>query len=100
MTTMRTAPEYLSRDTYTGRHTLRSNSVRSDAYTARELAAFGTVGEVMVLWESAGKMCYGVTLWVRSRFVPQADGSLVGYNAEGGRSIVHPADRTLRVLTK
>lgn len=95
-----TAPQYLARDTYTGRHTFRSNRVRSDAYTARELAAFGNVGEILVLWESAGKMRDGVTLYVRSRLIPQADGSLVGYNADGGRSIVHPADRTLRVRTK
>lgn len=95
-----TAPKYLARDTYTGRHTLRSNRVRSATYTARELASFGKVGEVLVLWESAGTMRDGVALYVRSRFIPQADGSLVGYDAEGGRSVVHPAERTVRVRTK
>ena len=91
---------YIAADTFTGKPTLRSNKVRSDVFTARELAAFGKVGEVLVLWTSAGLMYDGVMLYSRERFIPQEDGSLVGYNSDGTRSIIHPADRKIRVRTK
>ena len=93
------APAYLARDTYTGKHTLRSNRVRSDVFEARELAAMAN-GQVIVLWESMGHTRGGVQLFARSRYLPQADGSLVAYNADGGRTLIHPADRKIRIRTK
>jgi hypothetical protein len=99
MTTTTAAP-FIAADTFTGRHTLRSNAARSDVFTAAELAAGGKVGEVLVLWESAGRMHDGVRLFCRTRFVPQADGSLHGYDSDGVRKIIHPADREIRVMTK
>lgn len=91
--------DYIAKDTYTGRYSLRSSKVRRDTFTARELAAMGTVGEVMVLWEFSGHV-RGVALYHRTRFVPQADGSLRGYSADGTASITHPADRRIEVMTR
>lgn len=99
MTTTATAPQYLPADTYAGRHSLRSNKVRSDVFTAAELAAMTTGDTPIVLWEYHGTV-HGVNLYGRHRFVAQADGSLVGYAANGARTIIHPADRRLRVMTK
>lgn len=93
------APAYLERDTYQGKHTLRSNKVRSDVFKASELAAMAN-GQVIVLWESAGRMHDGVQLFCRARYVALSDGSLVGYDWAGAREIIHPADREIRVWTK
>lgn len=93
------APAYLPRDTYQGKHTLRSNRVRSDVFEARELAAMAN-GQVIVLWESAGHMRDGVQLFCRARYMPLSDGSLVGYDWAGAREIIHPADRKIRIWTK
>lgn len=93
------APAYLERDTYQGKYTLRSNKVRSDVFKASELAAMAN-GQVIVLWESAGRMRDGVQLFCRMRYLPQADGSLVGYDADGARKIIHPADRKIHIRTK
>jgi len=99
-TTTAPAAPFIAADTFTGRHTLRSNTARNDVFTAAELAATGTVGEILVLWESAGRMRDGVRLFCRTRFVPQADGSLHGYDNDGVRKIIHPAKRKIRVMTK
>jgi hypothetical protein len=96
-----TAPEYLGRSTHTGRWTRTfSASARyaASAFTAGELATMHA-GE-FAIWESAGHMRDGRELFCLSRFVPQADGSLVGYDADGRRIIVHPAERSLRILTR
>jgi hypothetical protein len=97
---MNTAPAHIARDTYTGRWTLRGDNLPSRRFTARKLASLGKVGEVLVLWECAGSMPGGERLYVRTSFVPQADGSLVGYDADGARKVIHPAERVLRVRTK
>jgi len=83
-------------DTYTGTWTVRGTR-RSDVFTAAELAAMAD--GVIVLWEFVGHV-NGQPLWARTRFVGQADGSLAGYNSDGTRTIIHPADRKVRVLTK
>ncbi len=88
---------YIAADTYTGRHTLRSNGKRSDVFTARELAAM-TPGEERPFWEFSGHV-RGVALYVRTRFVGQEDGSLAGYCSEGRLVVIHPADRKVCVLT-
>lgn len=91
-----TAP--IARDTYTGRHTVNATRT-TGVFTAAELAAMGTVGAVLVLWEFHGH-AFGRPLFGRVRFVPQADGSLVGYDADGVAKVIHPADRRIRVIIK
>lgn len=88
---------YLAPDAHTGRHSLRSNKVRSDVFSARELAEM-TQGEERIFWEFSGHV-NGVALYVRIRFVGQQDGRLVGYSSEGTRIVIHPADRKVRVIT-
>jgi hypothetical protein len=91
---------YITPDTtYNGRHTLRSNRRRSDVFTAKELSAMATPGTPLVVWEHSGTV-QGVNLYVRTRFIAQEDGSLIGYSADGDRTIIHPADRRIRVMTK
>lgn len=90
---------HIARDTHTGRHMLTSNTVRSDVFTAAELARMAASGDVIVLWEYAGRVRTGKDLYVRTRFVGQEDGSLVGYAGDGHLSIIHPADRRIRVIT-
>lgn len=90
---------FITADTHTGRHTLRSNKVRSDVFTAQELAAMATPGTPLVLWEYHGTV-RGVNLFGRTRFMAQEDGALVGYSADGSCVIIHPAARRIRVMTK
>lgn len=95
-----TAPVHIARDTWTGTWTRRGIPAghRADTFTAAELAElFGTE---FAIWESAGQTRGGKELFVRSRNVPQADGSLAGYDANGRLVIIHPATRALRILTK
>lgn len=87
----------ITADTYTGRHTIVSDR-RSDVFTARELSALAC-GKVVVYWEFAGHV-NGRPLFCRHRFMPQADGSLAGFDSKGACKIVHPADREIRILTK
>jgi hypothetical protein len=92
---------HIARDTWTGTWTRRGipAGYRADSFTAAELTMlFGQ--EEFVIWESAGHMRGGKELFVRSRKVPQADGSLAGYDANGRLVIVHPATRNLRILTR
>lgn len=90
--------QYIAADTYTGRHTLRSNSKRSGVFTARELASMAPASGELVVWEFSGHV-RGVALYVRTRFVGQEDGSLAGYCSEGRLVVIHPADRKVCVLT-
>jgi hypothetical protein len=102
-TATRTSPDYLARDTYEGRWTRVGLAAgqRSDLFYARELAAMlGQDGQEFTVWEASGHVRAGQPLFVRTRFVANADGSLTGYNAEGGVSVVHPADRVVGVLTR
>jgi hypothetical protein len=102
-TATRTSPNYIARDTYEGRWSRVGlpQGHRSDLFYARELAEMlGATGEPFIVWEASGHVRAGKPLFVRTRFVANADGSLTGYNAEGGISVVHPADRVVGVLTK
>jgi len=87
-------------DAHTGTWTRRGIPAghRADTFTAAELAAM--FGQEFVIWESAGQSQGGYELFVRSRKVPQADGSLAGYDSTGRLVIIHPAARNLRILTK
>jgi hypothetical protein len=100
MTTTTMEAQYIAPDTYAGRWTVRGTR-RSDVFTAGELAEMAETmpDQTIVLWEFSGHV-HGQPLYVRGRFVGQADGSLVGYDSNGARSIIHPADRKIRVITK
>lgn len=92
------APVCIGRDEYAGPHTVRFNArkFRVAVYTAAELATL--MGRETVLFESFGHVG-GVEHFTRTRFVSDAAGNLHGYDSEGARKIIHPADRKLRVLT-
>lgn len=96
-----TAPaRHIARDTHTGKHAVRG-ARRSGIFITRELAAMAETApdRMIILWEFSGHV-NGQPLYVRTRFVAQADRSLAGYSSDGQLAIVHPADRTLRVLTR
>lgn len=95
-----TAAQHIARDTHAGTWTRRGIPAghRADTFTAAELADM--FGKEFVVWESAGQSRGGYELFVRSRNVPQADGSLAGYDSDGRLVIIHPAARNLRILTK
>lgn len=101
MTGTITAPaQHIARDTYTGKHIARG-ARRSDIFTASELAAMAETmtNRTIVLWEFCGHV-NGQPIYGRTRFVAQPDGSLAGYDSEGVCTIIHPADRKIRVITK
>lgn len=91
------APEYIGKDTQTGRHTVAFNPAkyRVAEYTAREIGRLAGTG---VIFESFGHV-NGREHFSRSRYIANEDGSITMYNSDGGRSIIHPADRVIRVLT-
>jgi hypothetical protein len=97
MTALTTYPAYIARDTHEGRWTINSRTRRIGRFAARELAKLADANGFVVLWEcfsTAG----GVKHFGRTRFLVQADGSLVGYTSEGTPIIVHPADRVISVM--
>lgn len=74
---------------------------RIDTFTARELTDMSiprvATGE-FVLWEAGGTR-QGDQFFYRTRYVPQADGSLAVYASDGHLVIIHPADRKIRIRT-
>ena len=100
-----TAPEYIDRDSYTGRWqltrtdaTLANRGQLIGVDTAAAHAANHGAGEVFTLWEYVGRIRGGAHLFHRSRFVANADGSLNGYDSEGRLVIRHPSTRDVRYL--
>lgn len=100
MTTTTMEAQHIASDTYAGKWTARGTR-RSDVFTAGELAAMTETmtDRTIVLWEFSGHV-NGQPLYVRTRFVGQADGSLAGYDSDGALTIIHPADREIRIITK
>lgn len=90
---------FIAPDTYVGRWTrrIRPGTHRNDLFTAAELATLFTVPAA--IWEYSGGVG-GRDLYVRTRYVGQADGTLAGYDSDGRCTIIHPADRKIRILTK
>lgn len=97
---MITIAQHITADTHAGTWTRKGIPAghRAATFTAAELAEM--FGQEFVIWESAGQTQGGRELFVRSRNVPQADGSLAGYDSDGRLIIIHPAARNLRILTK
>lgn len=90
-------PDYLAPDTYTGLYTVGIRaSTRVETWSARSLAILSGEGAI---FESIGYV-HGLEKFTRSRYVADQQGNLHCYNAEGAKSIVHPADRPLRILIK
>jgi len=78
--------------------TPKPGTYQAASYMAGELA--GMLDGEFVVWESAGHLRNGRELFHRARYVGQSDGSLAGYDSNGRRTIIHPADRRLVILTK
>jgi hypothetical protein len=92
------APTYIPRDTYTGRHSIHRPvaKVKADSFTAAELAALAPAG---VVWESFGATFPGRESFGRSRYVADTEGNLHIYDSNGRKVLIHPAGRSIRVLT-
>lgn len=97
LTALRTAPDYTSKDEFTGSHTVRFNrrKHRVALYSAAELAAMADHG---VFFESFGTV-RGAEMFGRTRYIADGEGNLHCYDSDGAKKIVHPANRVLRVLT-
>lgn len=95
------APGHVARDTYAGRYYRIGIPAgrQADTFTARELGAFANAEGWIIVWEFSGHTRAGSPIFVRSRFLQAEDGSLHGYDSEGVKKIIHPADRAIRVLT-
>ena len=90
------APEFIGKDDYQGRHTVAAGKrFRTTTWEARELAALSREGVIFVSFGHVG----GVERFGRTRYVADAAGSLHCYDSDGAKKIVHPAGRTLRILT-
>lgn len=98
MTTM--AAQHIAPDTYVGKWTV-SGPRHSDVFAASELATMTETmpDRLIVLWEFSGHV-NGQPLYVRTRFVGQADGSLAGYDSDGTLNVIHQAGCAIRVITK
>jgi hypothetical protein len=92
------APLYIARDDYTGRHAIHRPvaRVKAASFTAAELAA---LAPTRIIWESFGATFPGRESFGRSRYVAAPNGDLHMYDSEGAKVIVHPAGRSIRVLT-
>lgn len=91
------AADYITKDTYTGRHTTAlRKGFRVTVWTARELAELAPEG---VIFESFGTVG-GIEKFGRSRYQADSDGNLHLYDSDGAKKIVHPASRKLRIITK
>lgn len=92
------APTYITRDTYTGRHSIHRPvaKVKADSFTAAGLAAMAPTG---IIWESFGTTFPGRESFGRRRYVADAAGNLHFYDSDGARKQIHPAARVIRVLT-
>lgn len=92
------APTFIDRDTYSGRHSVLRDpaTVKAASFTAAELAALAPTG---IIWESFGHPYPGKEGFGRSRYVATAAGDLHVYDSEGAKVIIHPAGRSIRVLT-
>ncbi|WP_053207974.1 hypothetical protein [Jiangella muralis] len=100
MTNTTAAPNYIARDTYTGRHTIDGVPAghKVFAFRAGEIAAEATEG---VIWESFGIPRGSRREHLkRSRYVADAAGNLHVFNSDGGKTLIHPADRVIRVLRR
>lgn len=94
---MTEAPNYIAKDTYTGRHTVwNPKTLRPEAWKAVELAQFAPEG---IFWYSFGHV-NGREGFGRTRYVADSDGNLHCYDSNGRKVIVHPAGRSLRILVK
>ncbi len=90
------APLYIARDTYAGRHAVLRRNARAASFTAAEIAALAPTG---IIWESFGYPFPGREGFGRSRYVAAPNGDLHIYAGDGHKVIVHPAARSIRVLT-
>lgn len=93
------APDYTTRDTYEGVWTVTRPATHPQvaAYTAAEIAALSPTG---IIWESFGHLRNGREGFGRTRYIADADGNLHTYDQTGRKLLVHPAARSLRVLTR
>lgn len=88
--------ERITPDTYQGRYTTSARNFRITVWTAGELAALAAEG---VIFESFG-LVHGREMFARTRYQADSEGNLHLYNSEGAKTIIHPASRKLRILTK
>jgi hypothetical protein len=97
LTALRTAPDYIGKDEFTGGHTVKFNPRKYQVarYSAAELALLSDHG---VFFESFGSV-RGVEHFGRTRYIADGQGNLHCYDSDGAKKIVHPASRALRVLT-
>lgn len=97
MTTQTAMPRRIAADTHTGKWSLpKPKGHRISTFQAREIADFATEG---VIWASFGHV-NGQEMFSRERYLADTHGNLHVYGQHGGKVIVHPADRALRVLAK
>ena len=101
-TTESTAPAYIERDTYTGRWSVTKATTNTEYGVGRAFAhdlAARHGRAPFIIWEFSGHTPSGQRLFHRSRYLADADGNLHGYDSNGRKVIVHPADREVRFLT-
>lgn len=98
------APAYIARDTYEGtwQTTKPANDTRYGIGRAfaYDLAATHGTEAPFIIWEFSGHTRNGWRLFTRSRYLADAKGNLHGYDSNGRKVIIHPADREVRYLTK
>jgi len=99
-----TAPDYIDRDTYDG--TWQTTKAADNARYgigrafAYDLAATHGTEAPFIVWEFSGHTRNGQRLFTRARFLADTKGNLHGYDSNGRKVIVHPADREVRFLTR
>jgi hypothetical protein len=92
------APAFIARDTHASCHSIHRPvaKVKAASFTAAELAALAPAG---IIWQSFGATFPGRESFGRNRYVADAEGNLHVYDSEGAKVIIHPAARSIRVLT-
>lgn len=93
-------PAYVAPDAHVSEPPALGNWRPSVTVTVRELAAQPVNRQgFLVIWEHVGSID-GVQQYERTRYLPQADGSMAGYTIAGNRFSHYPADHKIRILLR
>lgn len=93
------APDYIDPDTYSGRRAVTHRTEdRLGRRSAGWLAAHIGEGNTATVWEYSGRTKSNRLLFVRTRFV-SANGELHGFDSDGRKTVIHPANRMIGFIS-
>ena len=94
-------PTFIGRTAYSGRwqRTGVPANLSVASVRASKLSSLAG-GDEIAIWEFSGHLRNGKPLFCRTRVRAGADGNLLGFDSNGQRTIIHPADRVIKILVQ